>query len=195
MQEEQNKSFFYQYIWGEWLDDAREWNKPETFFKKIDYDVILNGSLSINDKAVYLAILRYISFTKTYKTKIASSQIEDITGIIQQNQTKSIKKLMDVGVISVFGSRFENTFLLTKEPKTFLPIKLEQFEGIKYYRKNYIRRLTGIMLSNGNNQIPTYRTCLKKMGKLTVRELQKIKSIYNGEYEFDDIDIENYKRL
>jgi hypothetical protein len=195
MKEQEHKSYLYQYIWGDdgWLTTTINRTNKENLFKKIDYSVILNSLLTVNDKAVYLAILYCISYTKNYKTKISSSLIESISGIIQQSQTRSIKKLTDAGIIEVFGSRYENKFLIIKEPRNFLPIKLEQFDNLKYNRKEYIRRLTGIILSSGNNQIPEYKTCLKKMKKLTNREFKKIKDNYRNNY--DEVDVENYKRL
>lgn len=197
-EEEHSKSNFNNYLWhqgeGIFNYDTLKRNKYK-FYKAIDEDIILNDSLSINDKAVYLGILKFASFTKNYKTKISSSEIESACGVKRQSQTKSIKKLKNTGLIQVFGSRYENRFII-KPTKKFLPIRLNSLGGLKFNRKYYIRLLTGIILSNGNNCIPMYKTCKKRIAKLTKVEYQKIKSIYYQYEEYnEDLDINNYERL
>jgi len=201
MTDQENKSYFYQFIWGDdgWLSKERSNRSQNELYKKVDYKVVLDGRLTTNDVAVYLSILKAISYTEGYKTKISSQYIKDSCGIVRQSQTKSLQRLNDAGYLEVTAGRYENAFTLKNlNPKHFLPIKLSQFDGLKNNKKEYVRRLRGIILSNGNNKIPSYKVCLKNIGKLTIKEYRKIKSAYqidNNSQLHEELDVHQYLSL
>ncbi|MCK0109545.1 hypothetical protein MWU58_09585 [Flavobacteriaceae bacterium S0825] len=172
-----------------------DWFQENELYKKIDIEIFLDCDLTINDLAIYLAIVRYSSFEDFYQN-IPNQLITGLTGITQTNQSRSVKKLADKGYIEYIHSDYSNRYKVEVNPKKYLKVKLEQFNGLKY-KTEYVRRLKGLILSNCGNCITTYKTSNKRCNnKLTRAEYKKIKKIYNDNENTDyENSVSNYIKL
>jgi len=144
-------------------------------YKKVDERIILDEELSVNDKAVYLAILFGTSFDGKPQ-EIGHKRITKITGIAQNNQHMSIKRLESKLYINVSSGEYGYAYTENR-PKNFLKLPLKAFECIAGDRRNYILRLMYIMLSDGNDQLPTFKTCKEKLPKLNRQKYRQLKSL------------------
>ncbi|SHI99648.1 hypothetical protein SAMN04487911_10938 [Arenibacter nanhaiticus] len=166
--------------------------KEGDFYKKVNHDIILNGSLSIGDKAVYMAILKSCD-TKTFR-KLPIKEIIKSCGMSEAPVVKSIKVLVDNHFIQSKKTRYESKYKLSEGGK-YLKISMKQFEGLKKDYRTYIKRLMAIILSSYNDAIPSYKACSKRTGKISMRLYRELKNKFYKEelYEDDDYDWNYFK--
>jgi hypothetical protein len=167
--------------------------KEGDFFRRVNHAVILDNRITFEDIAVYIGILYYSSIKKNYYQLIESSQIKNVTKVLQPNQSRAIRKLVEFGYIKVKHFKDNKIKFCIVEPKKFFRMKREQFDSMKYSRKVWINIVIGLVLSNENNCIPSLEACRKKMGGiLDGRKYQTIVEDYGkGEH----IDTDNYLNL
>ena len=85
--EEYEYSYLFQFIRDSWIGEG-------DIYKKIDFEVILDPDLSINDLSIYMAIVKFSSYKDFYQ-KIPHQAITRTTGIRQDDQSRSIKKIKE----------------------------------------------------------------------------------------------------
>lgn len=156
-------------------------------YKKVDTDIILDTELSKNDLAVYLAILRCVSFDGLH-TKITNKYIKHYTGISQPNQVRSIDKLIDRGYIFRIESENCYKYVIAELGDRFIKLRLDYFTNIREDVKGFVRKLRYLALSNGNNTLPKLSTC-KQRTYLSRDEYRFLKT-----YE-SKLDVEIYESL
>jgi hypothetical protein len=180
------------------IEFIREYTNSSDIYKKIDNKIVLDLELTKNDLAIYLAIVKHSSFKKGFMQRIHHVAIQNITGITQSNQVRSIKKLEDKKYITtskVLGCT--TGYSINMNPSKYLIVKMEQLNSSSSVIK-HIRTLRGIVLSSGNNRIPSFKASEKKCnGKLSLKEWREIKKEYNDvfERELEEQDITNYLKL
>tara|TARA_R110002050_G_C8865007_1_gene507708 strand:- start:112 stop:744 length:633 start_codon:yes stop_codon:yes gene_type:complete len=174
-------SEFFSYIKEEVINS-------EEIYKRLDYQIVFDNRLTKTDLAIYLAILKESSFKDMFK-HISHKVITEITGVAQPNQARAIDKLEELGYIEIQTGQGKE-YKVNIPASNFLALSLESFDGLYKNVKNYIRNLKSLMLSNGNNKVPSIETCRKKLGKLNFREYKEYQAITNI---LDDIEI--YKEL
>lgn len=159
----------------------------ERKYKKIDIDVILDTELTKNDLAVYLAILRCVDYSGLH-TKITNKYITHYTGIKQQDQSRSIDKLLSKGYIySQVGENCYEYIIADLGPK-YMRLRLDYFTNLKGNIKDYTRKLRYLSLSNGNNRLPKLSICNKRT--YLSREEYKVLKSYESQ-----TDVEVYESL
>jgi len=163
-------------------------NTDTGIYKNLEHKIVLDPRVSKNELAIYLSILKESSFNGAFKA-ISHKVITNTTGILQPNQGKLIDKLESLGYIELrFNESREYKIVSSGEPH--LPMKLEHFNGIKGDIKNYVNKLRVVILSNGNDKIPSYKKCLDSLGKWSRRQHGEIVSSFDGM-----LDVEIYESL
>ena len=102
---------------------------------------------------------------------------------------------MDICILNSLGYievRFKECreYRIINSGEPHLPMKLEHFNGIKGDVKNYVNKLRAIILSNGNDKIPSYKICKESLGKWSRRQHRSIIASFDGMF-----DIEIYESL
>lgn len=151
-------------------------------YKKVDTDIILDTDLTKNDLAVYLAILRCVSYDGLH-TKITNKYITHYTGIAQCRQGKSIDKLLEKGYI--FQQQGENCYeyIIADISDKYMRLRLDYFTNLKGNIKDYTRKLRYLSLSNGNDRLPKLSACNKRT--YISREEYKILKTYESKTDVD----------
>ena len=158
-------------------------------YKKINKEVILDGELSWNDLGIYLALQFACSFEKKEQelwTSISNKKITQISGIEQKRQHLSLSKLEKKGYIERRLGRYGYEYKTIIISKNYLRLPLCHLEGLKKDVRSYVRKLRYITLSNGNNILPSLKTCQSNM-KITKPEFYILKKI--GEEFGEDVEI------
>lgn len=164
-------------------------------YKKVDINIILDTSLTKNDLAIYLAILKNVNFDDTF-TKITNKDITKITGIAQCKQGISIDKLITKGYIySRLGDNCIEYIVMGIEDK-FIKLPLEYFDGLKSNVKSFVRTLRYLSLSKGNDKLPSFKICNThtKISREEYRELKKIGVITNDVVLYESLKQRCYKK-
>ena len=170
--EEYEYSIFFQFL-NEYFRELK--------YKKIDKEVILDFSLSKRDLSIYLAIVHESSFSRDWR-EISHHSIMNLTGVSQPNQSVAIKRLLEKNYLEVREGNKYNQYKIKRNPKKYFRLGLEQFEGLKNY-KLFTRRLRTLVLSNGNENIPSLKRCKEICNKITYKERRAIELLYHN-YDF-----------
>jgi biotin operon repressor len=172
--------------------EGNEWSKLYT-------PVLFDIELTMNDKATYLAILSkcYKVGHKTKKNKdsekreevykaITQKELGEITSISSKNIHRSISRLRGKGyILERLGSKSITYHLIEmiKEDgseEAFLPIPIEYFLNLGQNRRLFIDYIKVLLLSWGNDKLPTRASCLNRFSSLSKKEYYKLKEIHNG---------------
>lgn len=168
-----------------------ELNKP------IPHGVILDGELTTNDLAIYIAIQHAANFDGTLK-KLRSNRIEDISGVLQPNQGKSLDKLEAKGYILRVSSDNCYAYSIPERDydEKFLVISLASMTTMRNDVKEYVSKLKCLVLANGNTTLPSYKKCKEYVSRYEYRQLKNIERAYESAIDmYESIHIRRSKRL
>ena len=169
----------------------------EQLNKPIPHRVILDGDLTTNDLSIYLAVQHAANFDGTLKD-LRSDRIEDISGVIQPNQGRSLDKLEAKGYI--LRTTSDNCYAYAIPEKEydekFLVISLASMTTMRKDVKEYVSKLKCLVLANGNSTLPSYRVCRDYISRYEYRQLKQIERAYESATEmYDSIHLRASNRL
>jgi hypothetical protein len=160
----------------------KELNKP------IPHGVILDGDLTTNDLAIYIALQHATNFDGTL-SKITSNRIENISGVIQPNQGRSLDKLETKGYILRMDSG-DNGYAYAIPEKEydekFVVVPLTSMTKLRYDAKTYVSKLKCLVLANGNSTLPSYKMCKEFVSRYEFNQLKQIERAYESATDIYD---------
>jgi len=172
-------------------------------WKKLYTPILFDIDLTINDKDTYLALLSkcykigYVNKNNQSIYKgVSQDTLSDITSIDSKNIHRSISRLEREGYILSRDGGVRNEYHLIEMVKengrveSFLPIPIEYFTNLKHSKKLFIDTIKALLLSWGNDKVPSRASCLNRFGNLSKDEYFKLKKIHGG---MEDVTI--YKNL
>tara|TARA_R110000737_G_scaffold243751_1_gene254796 strand:+ start:1780 stop:2421 length:642 start_codon:yes stop_codon:yes gene_type:complete len=157
---------------------TEELNKP------IPHRVILDGDLTTNDLAIYLAIQHGTNFDGTL-SDLRSKRIENISGVLQPNQGKSIDVLEAKGYILRASSDNCYAYAIPEREydEKFLVLPLSSMTKLRCDVKNYVSKLKCLVLANGNSTLPAYKSCKDCVSRYEYRQLKQIELAFESAIE------------
>lgn len=165
------------------IQDNYTHNESPAPWRKIYRNVVFDSDLKKNELLTYLAILKEcykVGASESSKGKLIwQSTIAKLANISKSNIGNPIKGLEDKGYITRQGSSYK----ITKKgcsKQDYLPIPISHFDGIQVDKTKYINSLKALLLSFGNDTLPTMRDCKNKMPKIERQQYKTIKSIRQG---------------
>jgi len=166
---------------NEYHNHIQEVTGNKVKYKKIDIDVLLDPQLTKVEINIYLAILKLVNYNGEF-TRITNKEITRVSGIGQNKQYKYINKLIELGYIYSEIMDGAYGYIIGEQSDKYIRLPLNYF-NMKADKKEFVKKLKYLSLSNGNNTLPTYNTCYKK-SYLTREEYNLLKK-YNDTYDVD----------
>jgi biotin operon repressor len=149
------------------------------YWRGVYNHVILDSSLNTNDIIVYLNIYK-LAYKKGNWFPISYWKLTRETNMKKANLSKCISKLEDKGYINR-ELNYKYSYSIPINRKTsMLQIPTEFFDNMLINKKLFVNTLRALMLSYGNDIVPSYSACVSKMGSLDKRYYSKLKNIHNG---------------
>ena len=137
---------------------------------RVYIQAILDPNMDTRSLAIYLALVKMCKYKTADKSKqqyrISSSNIQEVTGIVNSNQVKSIKKLISLGYITRSDKRSKGGYkysVLQIKKAQFLALSDDDFNELSNDRDQFRSLLTLLALSNGNDNLPTIEEASKKL--------------------------------
>ena len=150
-----------------------------SYWRGVYNHVILDSSLNTNDIVVYLNIYK-LAYKKGNSFPISYWKLTRETNMDKANLSRCISKLEDKGYIKR-ELNYKYSYSIPINTKTsMLQIPIEFFDNMLINKKLFVNTLRALMLSYGNDIVPSYSACVTKMGSLDRRYYSKLKKIHNG---------------
>lgn len=147
--------------------------------RKIDLNVIFEPALTFNDFAIYLSILGILPNGARKAHLISSTNIFEVCGIVQQGQSRSLKKLERLGFIKITRGRYQSKFKINRTYGNYITIEHTQFDNLISGHKAFTRRMRAIVIANGKSDIPRYRMARTLFNEsLSYEEYYKLKRLF-----------------
>ena len=173
---------------NETIYKQKDIEEKDVKFRKLFHNVILDSTLTTNDIAMYLSILKenyYLNKNRWYSQK----RLSKTTKIAQPNISNHVKQLESKGYIG-YKRGFKSSYSVKSQGSKFYPLTSEHLEGLSVNKKLFIDMLRLLILSSGNDKLPPIKTCKKRFTKLSYRYYNEIKELRQGR-----TDIELYESL
>lgn len=201
IKEEYEYSELYEYTMEHVMSEGKEWRKLYT-------PILFDTNLTLNDKSIYLALLSKVykighmakknknsNKEEVYKG-ITQKELGEITSTHDCNVGRSIDRLIENKYITTKMKENTNTFHLLNMVKedgskeTFLPIPIDYFYNLSVNKKLFIDTIKVILLSYGNDRVPSMKSCQQRFELLSKKEYYRLKKLHDG-----SSDVTLYKNL
>lgn len=175
-----NKKYYEEHELSYLFQHIQEYETFNEHWRGIYRNVILDTSLSTNHVITYLYIYK-ICYKKGNWFPISLSRLSNETNIKKPNLSKIINKLEEKEYLfREFNGKYSYKIPELKEEE-FLPISLNCFDTMLNNKKLFVEILRALLLSWGNDKLPAYGVCKKRMGNLTRRYYNKLRKVHNGQ--------------
>tara|TARA_R110000744_G_scaffold5822_2_gene20592 strand:+ start:432 stop:1034 length:603 start_codon:yes stop_codon:yes gene_type:complete len=139
-------------------------------WRKMPYNVILDKNVSSSMLSIYAALVKECPYrvakdsdTQKSRYKITRETIEALTGIT--NTSAAIKKLKKLGYITEQKTKgLESKYQIIEQKGAYSPLRLEDFDLLRKDRARFNLTLENLALSNGNDELPSYKESSEKFG-------------------------------